>query len=514
VPQAIGRYQLIRLLGRGGMGMVYQGHDAELDRVVAIKVSPAFGPADGPRLDRFLREARLAARLEHPAILPLYEVGQAGDAIYIVSRFVDGTDLATRVRGDGPLAPGEAARLIEQVARGVHHAHQCGVLHRDIKPSNILVDREGRPFLGDFGLAGELEGNRGDHEATITREGAIMGTPAFMSPEQASGGFDRLGTATDVYGLGATLYSLLTGKRPFEASGAIEVLRQVVESDPVPPRRINPAVPRDLEALIIKAMSRDPRYRHSTAQELADELRRFLEGRPLLYGPPGPLRHTILTMQRRPRLAVVAAACIVIAMICLVTGLVRPWSPRLAPQSEWVHTTVTGDPGQLGPTSLVPGSMNNRSPRMPSEAEVTSQLESMARLRRAIAASAVSSCLRRLEEADRRLRDRPDDTSVRLALARESLNLGHIYGITSRPRDAVAAYERALVHLRALCEQNPAQTIYRTELAEAYRVLSIAYRALGRADEASKADRLAVSLSSASSPPARFPSANEGSVGP
>ena len=329
-----------------------------------------------------------------------------------------------------------------------------------------------------------------------------MGTPAFMSPEQASGGFGRLGPATDVYGLGASLYTLLTGKPSSKPQGAIQVLRRVVESDPIPTRRINPAVPRDLDAVVIKAMAREPRCRHATAQELADELRRFLECRPLLYGPPGRMRRAIMTMSRRPRLTLfaVTASILMVAMIYLMTGQVH-----LAPRKP------ASDPGQMDITPFLE-SIKDRSQGILTKAELTSQLEDMTRLRRAIAASAELSCLRRLKEVRQSLSDRPDDPSVHLALAREFLNLGHIYGIASRPREAIAVYEPALVLLRKLCEQNPAQAIYRTELAEAYRVLAVTYQASGRLDEALKADHVAESLASPRHAPGRVTSKVPGRV--
>jgi predicted Ser/Thr protein kinase len=296
LPGVLGRYEVLGVIGRGGMGVVYKARDTALERLVAIKVRRSLAGDDDRSLDRFLREARVIARLDHPGLVPIHDVGQADDLIYSIAPFVEGRSLDHLLRENGPLPARDAVRIVAEVAESVGYAHERGVIHRDIKPSNILLTPGGRPMLLDFGLAVATA-----DEASHTSEGQIVGTPAYMSPEQAAGGPHGIGPASDIYSLGATLYALLTGRPPFQARSVLETLRMLLYEEPPAPRAINPAIDRDLQAICLKALARDPARRHATARELADSLRRYLDGRPV-HGRPAGLVERLVRWARRRRL--------------------------------------------------------------------------------------------------------------------------------------------------------------------------------------------------------------------
>jgi serine/threonine protein kinase len=274
IGERFGDFVLVGELGRGGMGVVYKAFEPELGRHVAVKMILAGNLSDRADLQRFHVEASAAARLQHSHIVKVHRVGTHGDRHYYSMDFIDGQSLAQRL-GDGPLPGRIAARYLATVARAIQHAHEHGILHRDLKPGNILIDRSDEPHVTDFGLAKHLSGESGQ-----TRTGALMGTPSYMSPEQARGE-KELTPATDVYGLGALLYELLTARPPFRGETAIDTLKQVVDNEPAPPRLLNPHVDRDLETICLKCLAKAPRDRYTSAAELADDLSRYLEGAPI-----------------------------------------------------------------------------------------------------------------------------------------------------------------------------------------------------------------------------------------
>ncbi len=305
--QPFGDYELLEAIGHGGMGIVYRAWHRPTRRVVALKVirpDRLEALSDGQRrewMDRFRKEAQAAARVDHPQVVTVYDSGEVGGRPFYSMRYVDGRTLAELLR-DGPLPDRRAADWLEQVARAVHHIHARGVLHRDLKPRNILIDRQDRPHVADFGVAKGQDGS-----GLSLPSGPVMGTPSYMSPEQAkraAGLTPERDAPSDVYSLGATFYEMLTGRPPFQSADAVETLRQVREDDPVPPRRLNPSVGRDLELICMKCLAKEPLRRYASAEQLADELQRHLRGEPLRHTRPvGRLERLGLWCRRNPALA-------------------------------------------------------------------------------------------------------------------------------------------------------------------------------------------------------------------
>ncbi len=281
MPESIGEYQLLEELGRGGMGVVYRAHQASLDRDVAVKMILRGDWASEIDLARFHSEAESAARLEHPNIVPIYEVGQHEGLPYFSMRLIEGVTFSDKM-ADGPLDSRQAAELMLPVCRAIDAAHHEGVLHRDLKPSNILVDHENVPYITDFGLAKRIptESDPSQPE-TLTGSGAILGTPSYMSPEQAAGQRGRVQERSDVYSLGAILYALITGQPPFRANSPVDTMIQVLEQEAAPPRLLNPDIDSDLEMIAMKCLQKPVDLRYNTAGLLADDLQAFLNNEPV-----------------------------------------------------------------------------------------------------------------------------------------------------------------------------------------------------------------------------------------
>ncbi len=323
----VGEYELIDEIGRGGMGVVYKARDRRLGRLVAVKMIRSAALASPAEVERFLAEARAKARLDHPNLVPIFEVGEADGLPYFVMALVDGGSLQQRLAA-GPLPAREAAEVVRQVGLGIEHAHGRGVLHRDLKPQNILLQTKGDshaggepgstptrwvPKVSDFGLARLV-----DQEGQ-TATGEILGTPGYMPPEQAAGRAKDVSRRSDVYSLGAVLYGLLTGRPPFQAATVLETIRLVQEQDPVPPRRLNPSTPRDLEAVCLKCLEKEPGARYARAADLVADLQRFLDGKPTLARRAGRMGRALRWARRRPALAAMSAASTA-ALLALVAG--------------------------------------------------------------------------------------------------------------------------------------------------------------------------------------------------
>jgi predicted Ser/Thr protein kinase len=305
-------YEVLEELGRGGMGVVYEARQTRLNRLVAVKMIRADAVAGKEARARFLSEARAVARLQHPNIVQVFEVGEAEDQPFFSMEFVEGGSLSRRL-SHSPLAAGEAARLVEVLARAMHYAHERGVVHRDLKPANVLLTADGTPKVTDFGLAKQL-----DQESGQTQTGAMVGTPSYMAPEQAEGRVKDVGPLSDVYALGAILYECLTGRPPFRAATIPQTLRQVVEVEPVAPRDLNPAVPRDLETVCLKCLHKEPSRRYASGADLAEDLRRFQAREPITARPVGPAERLGRWCRRNPAVAGTALALAVTLTVGVV----------------------------------------------------------------------------------------------------------------------------------------------------------------------------------------------------
>ena len=268
-------YEIIDELGHGGMGVVYRARQISLNRLVALKMLPGGAYTEAHELSRFLAEAEAVAAVRHPHVVQVYESGRCDSRPHFAMEYLSGGSLVELIRKTGHLSPATAAALVEKLARGVQAAHDLGIVHRDLKPQNVLLSEDGEPKVADFGLAK----HRGRMDLTHT--GAVMGTPHYMAPEQAAGKTKFVGPAADIYALGVILYECLTGRTPFTAGDTVQLLIKVVEDEPAPVRHLVPNVPRDLEAICLKCLRKEPHARYATANELADDLRRFLNGEPV-----------------------------------------------------------------------------------------------------------------------------------------------------------------------------------------------------------------------------------------
>jgi serine/threonine protein kinase len=286
LPRLLGEYELLEEIARGGMGVVYKARHVALNRIVALKMILSGGLAGREERQRFHLEARAVARLQHAHIVDIYDIGELEGHAFFTMEYIPGQSLSQRLRNDA--LPGHlAAYYMEKVARAVDYAHEHGILHRDLKPPNILLDAQDQPKITDFGLAKVFGPQPGGGVAKIqelTRSGAVMGTPSYMSPEQAEGRTDELGPASDVYSIGAVLYELITARPPFKAESTLETLLQVLHQDAAPPRILNPNVDADLEAICLKCLEKDPTLRYSSAAALAEDLERYLHGEPVSAG--------------------------------------------------------------------------------------------------------------------------------------------------------------------------------------------------------------------------------------
>ncbi len=292
-----GNFELLEEVGRGGMGVIWKARQKDLDRVVAIKMILSSHLASEIQVERFVAEARAMARLHHPHVVRIHETGQVHGQHYFVMEYIAGPSLAAAL-ARGPLPREKSAQLVATVARAVEHLHGQGIIHRDLKPSNILLDADGLPYVTDFGLVKLLD--PGSH---VTTTGAIVGTPAYMAPEQAAGRASEVGPRSDVYSLGAILYECLTGRAPFKAETALETLLQVMEGEPLPPRQLLPEIPPKLEMICLKCLEKDPAERYPSAAALADDLERFLEGEEVEARPPSLWANLRRWGRRRPALA-------------------------------------------------------------------------------------------------------------------------------------------------------------------------------------------------------------------
>ncbi len=365
----LGHFELVERLGMGAFGAVWKARDAQLGRIVAVKI-PRRGALDAVEKEKFLREARSMAQLRHPNIVPVHEVGRENELLYIVSDFIRGAPLSVKI-ADSRLSIREAAEMLAKIARALHHAHERGIIHRDLKPQNIMLDESDEPYVTDFGLAKREAG-----EITMTLDGDVLGTPAYMSPEQARGESHQVDRTSDVFSMGVILFQLLTGELPFRGTAHL-LIQKVIHEDPPSPRRLDHRIPRDLETICLKCLEKDPRQRYSTADLVGEDLERYLSGRPIHSRPRSRIHRGLRWAYKNRAITVLAAT---VALSLLVGSVSSTWLAIRFRNSERVATqSAAGKQKVLDALVASLGSVNTDNP------EVTYQntlLDVLASLRR------------------------------------------------------------------------------------------------------------------------------------
>src|SRR5437868_1621748 len=332
LPRILG-YEVEAVLGRGGMGVVFRARHLRLNRPVAVKTVLDGGYAGPRERERFQREAEAVAALRHPNVVQIYDVGEEGGRPYLAMELVEGGNLAQKLAGT-PQPARPAAALVATLAGAVQAAHDAGIVHRDLKPANVLMAAGCSPKITDFGLARRLEGDAG-----LTQSGVPVGTPSYMAPEQARGQTNAVGPAADVYALGAILYECLTGRPPFRAATAAETIQQVISQEPAPPSRLNDKVPRDLDTICLKCLYKEPDRRYASAAALAEDLRRFGEGRPIRARPVGLAERSWRWGRRNP------TATALLAMAFALIGVASGGGVWIAQQSARHYLDLRNDVG-------------------------------------------------------------------------------------------------------------------------------------------------------------------------
>lgn len=449
-PAAPG-YEIVEELGRGGMGVVYRARQLALKRDVALKMILSGAHAGPGDLRRFANEAEAIARLDHPNIVQVYEVGQAEGRPFIALEYLEGGSLSNRLAGK-PQPPRAAAEMICLLAEAIEFAHQRGVVHRDLKPANVMFDRHGAMKITDFGLAKRLEG-----ESAGTRTGDVMGTPSYMAPEQASGATRQIGPPCDIYSLGVMLYEMLTGRPPFHGQDSVDTLLAVISEEPVPPRRLTAHVPRDLETICLKCLEKSPARRFASAGELAADLRRFLNHEPIVARPPGALERGIKWVRRHPARAI-ALGSVAVLLGAAAGGFAyhaRTLSLQLA-ETERQRQRAEGD------LDLALDTVDELVDHL--SGENLAALPKSDPIRRDFLELTLAFC-------QGLLRENPGEPGVRWRMGRARRQAAAIQQIFGRQEQAEADYRQAIRELEQLSAEFPTRQEYRRDLAATHNNL-------------------------------------------
>jgi serine/threonine-protein kinase len=481
-PPVVGGYDLLTPLGRGGAALVFKARQRKTGRVVALKMVRG-GAHAGPRdLARFRAEAQAVARLDHPHIVPLYDVGEQDGWAYFALEVAQGGSLARQLAGR-PQAPAQAARLVQSLARAMHYAHERGIVHRDLKPANVLLTGDGVAKVSDFGLARRVEPEP-DAKALLTRTGEILGTPSYMAPEQSWGRTSDIGPPADTYALGAILYECLTGRPPFLAATSVDTLLQVRTAVPIPPRRLVPSVPRDLETICLHCLHKEPCRRYPSAAALAEDLDRFVAGKPV-HARPTPVLQKVMRWARRRKTATALMAVSAAAVVCLLLF------------GAWHYAQLKGYYAQLRTERNTADKMRELAQAKETEArdqkEETEKQWRRADLNFHQALAAVVQMLKRVSEDGDRLAYEPSLQGVRRRLLEDALRFckdllkqkesdpparretaaillltGDLHKQLAHLEDSEQAYRSAIRLYADLVADFPDRPVYRYELANCY----------------------------------------------
>jgi len=478
-PSSFGDYELLDRIGEGGMGVVYEARRRGSDRRVALKMIGAGRLASDEDVKRFHNEAEAAAELDHPHIVPIYEVGKHDGYDYFSMKLIDGSSLARRLK-EYQSAPKRAAQVIATVARAIHHAHQRGVLHRDLKPSNILLDTQGEPFVSDFGLAKRVKSMD-----ELTRPDAMPGTPRFMAPEQASG--TAVTTATDIHGLGAVLYALLTGRPPFQGNSVPEILEKVRNQEPPPPCSLNRAVDRDLQTICLKCLDKDPKKRYRSAEDVAEDLERWLAGKPIAARPVG----RVVKGWRWARRNKAVAGLLGLVGVLLIAGMIGLAVSNAMLALKNAEIIRQRNRAQQVVDDMYTQVAERLLPNVPGMEPVRREL--------------LIKALRYYEEEA--VERNGADVATRVEMANASFRVGRIHHLLSEIDLEVPAFLRAGSLLEQLAKDFPNEPNHRLLLARSLNELGIAYWTNGRGPEAAEAYRRG--LETAEQAAAAFPERSE-----
>jgi tetratricopeptide (TPR) repeat protein/predicted Ser/Thr protein kinase len=434
-------YEILAELGRGGMGAVYKAWQFSLKRVVALKLIRADAYANAGAAARFHGEAEAAARFQHPNIVHVYEVGEHEGSGFLVLEYVAGGGLDRKLSGSLQ-DPHDSARLIETLARAIHYAHQRGIVHRDLKPANVLLTEDGVPKITDFGLAKLLE-----RDQALTQVGELLGTPSYMAPEQIRGLPHQITPATDVYALGAILYEMLTGRPPFKGTTPLSTLEQVSSHEPLSPSKIQRHVPRDLETICLKCLAKDPRRRYNSAQELADDLRRFLDRQPILARPTPPWERAWKWARRRPGAATALVFTAAAVLLAAVVGVYYNARLRAAVQ--------TARAAERAADASASAALEERNLALKALKQLVFDVQErlgQTPATRSLRQSLLDTAIAGLEEIARSAAGAPPDLNQAVAHQK----LGDIFRIVNRSADARRHYDRSRQFAEALLAANPA----------------------------------------------------------